>query len=160
VTPYLRAPWFETEPSLSPDERWVAYVSNETGISEVYVRPFPNPERGNWRISEGGGQEPVWGSDGRTLYYWEGSELRAVSVRTDPTFAVIGEETVLTKPARFASVQRAQYDVHPDGGRFVLVRDTASGAQGAGSARFTVAVNWFSELRERTGSSSGTSANP
>jgi serine/threonine-protein kinase len=159
VTPYLQAPWFETEPSLAPDERWVAYVSNERDTSEVYVRPFPNPDGGSWRISEGGGQEPVWGSDGRTLYYWAGSELRAVSVRTDPTFAVIGEETVLTKPSRYSSIQRAQYDVHPDGNSFVLVRDTASGAQGAAS-RFTIAVNWFSELRERTGSSSGTSANP
>ena len=69
---FLRTPFDETEPAFSPDGRWIAYASNESGRYEVYVRPFPGGApsgSGKWQISTGGGFHPIWSRDGRELFY-------------------------------------------------------------------------------------------
>ncbi len=145
-TPYLAEEWNEYAGAVSPDGRWVAYVSNETDANEVYVRAFPEPA-GRWQVSQGGGSEPIWAPDGRTIYYWRGpAELVAARVQTQPSFAVLGEETVLQgRYERFFLYP--QYDIHPDGDRFVMIKNVAGDAVGG----ITVVVNWFEELRERLG---------
>ena len=75
----LGTPFAELEPSLSHDARWLAYVSNESGRREVYVRPFPDGE-GRWPVSTEGGDEPVWSPAGGELFYRSGNRMMSVSV--------------------------------------------------------------------------------
>ncbi len=72
--------------ALSPDSRWIAFASNASGQSEVYVRPFPDADSGLWLVSTDGGQQPLWGPEGRELFYWSNAGLMAVPVETEPTF--------------------------------------------------------------------------
>ena len=147
-TPYLEADWDEQAAALSPDERWVAYVSDETGQEEVYVRSFPEP-RASVRVSQRGGVGPAWSPDGRTLYYQEGGELRAASVRIEPDFEVLARETVIVGILG-GGLLRRQYDVHPAGDRFV-VKVPTPGTTAQLPNELTLVLNWFQELRERVG---------
>ena len=105
-----------------------------------------HPESGGrWQISQGGAREPVWSPDGRTIYYWKGNQFLAATVQTDPTFGVTGDRVLFTAAFR-RSVWAAEYDVHPDGQRFVMLQN-----QGGVESGITVVVNWFTELRERLG---------
>ncbi len=144
-TPYLTNEWNEGAPSLSPDGRWVAYASDESGQLEVYVSAFPEAG-GRWKISEGGGADPLWAPDGETIYYLNDADLFAATVQTDPAVSVVGLSRVLTGPfapdARFTN-----FDRHPESGRFVMVRRPT----GTGVSELTVVVNWFEELKERVG---------
>src|SRR5262249_2478072 len=86
---FLQTPFTEAAPQLSPDGRWVAYVSNESGRPEIYVRPFPGPG-GKWQISTEGGQSPAWSPKGNELFYRTGrsnENLMAVDIQTQPTFS-------------------------------------------------------------------------
>ena len=109
----------ETFPVLSPDGRFVAYVSAESGQFEVYVRPVVGP--GKWLISQGGGGKPLWRGDGRELFYRRGRQVLAVPVRTEPSFSV-GESKVLFEGHYDLSASADQhYDVSPDGQRFAMM---------------------------------------
>jgi Tol biopolymer transport system component len=78
----------ETAPTLSPDGRWLAYASDETGQQEVYVRPFPETEGGKWQVSTDGGRSPLWAHSGRELFYLNGAgEMVAAQVVTEPSFS-------------------------------------------------------------------------
>ena len=86
VQPLLADNFQETNPEISPDGRWLAYASDESGQREIYVSPFPNPAEGKWRVSRDGGTEPLWAADGRELFYRDGSAVLAVSVDTSSAF--------------------------------------------------------------------------
>ncbi len=121
--PYAATAADETAARISPDGRWVAYNSDESGRVEVYLDSYPRPGR-RVTISSGGGQDPVWRGDGRELYYWRGGEL--VAVRLDAVAggdapSGRGAETVLFR-APYHSALNTMYDVSPDGQRFVIVR--------------------------------------
>ena len=109
--------------SLSPDGRWMAYVSNNTGREEVYVRPFPDAGSGLVQVSTDGGLEPVFAHNGRELFYRNGAnELVAIQVTGDPTFAA-GQQEVLFSMADYQpSNGYPMYDVSPDDQRFVMLR--------------------------------------
>jgi serine/threonine-protein kinase len=111
----------ETAARISPDERWVAYTSNESGESEVYLAAYPNPGR-RVKVSAGGGVHPVWRSDGRELYYWRDGALVAVPLGPSLPGAPPprGHETVLFRAPYFVGLN-TMYDVSPDGKRFVIV---------------------------------------
>jgi hypothetical protein len=143
-TDWLNAEWSEIKPALSPDERWVAFVSAETSPSEVWVRPYADAAAGKWQISRGGGTDPIWSRDGSTLYYWEGPALRAARVRTDGAFEVLDRRTVLNDPLYAAGCCFANYDVLPDGSMIVARHVVTPPAPG-----FILVSNWFSELRAR-----------
>ncbi len=120
---------------LSPNGRWVAYTSNESGRSEVYVQSFP-PSEGKWQISTEGGLEPSWRRDGKELYYTSGDKLIAMEVRTDsPVF-----EPGLAKPLFTvhleATTRRSRYEAAANGRRFLINLPVES------SSPFTVAINW------------------
>ena len=97
----------------------MAYVSNETGREEIYVRPFPEGG-GRWQVSVGGGIEPRWRRDGLELFYRNADTLIAVQVRAGPGF-VVGKRTPLFTGDYVTSTRHATYDVHPNGQRFVFV---------------------------------------
>ena len=118
MTPFLQTPFNDTQGRFSPDGRWVAYTSNESGKEEVYVVPFPGPG-GKWQVSTAGGRVPRWTRNGREIVYQApGDEIMAVEVSLAPTFQA-GIPRALFK----ANLQRPpgwQYDVTPDGERFLV----------------------------------------
>jgi hypothetical protein len=103
---------------FSPDGRWIAYVSNDSGKEEVYVVPFPGPG-GEWQISTAGGRAPIWTRGGREIVYQApGDEIMAVEVRAAPTFQA-GIPKALFK-THLRPPPGAQFDVTPDGERFLV----------------------------------------
>ncbi len=127
---------------LSPDDRWIAYSSDESGRSEVYVRPFPNVNSGKWAISTGGGDSPVWSPNGREMFYMNGATL--MSVPFDVKGSVFSPGTAAPLFAGpFDTTQDHNYDVFPDGEHFVMIEvdpDTRP-------TRLQFVQNWAEELR-------------
>jgi serine/threonine-protein kinase len=121
--PIAASRFTELTPAISPNGRWLAYSTSETGGSEIVVVPFPNAGDSKWPVSADGGAEPVWSRDGRELFYRNGKrELIAVRVETQGSFS-IGAASVLFSDRSFARTDvHQQYDVTPDGRRFIMVR--------------------------------------
>ena len=122
--PYAVTSADETGARISPDERWVAYTSDESGRSEVYLNSYPHPGQ-RLRVSSGGGAFPVWRADGGELYYWNDDKL--VAMQVDATLGAapaIGAPTVLFSAPYYAG-PNTMYDVSPDGKRFVIVVSSA-----------------------------------
>ncbi len=144
-TPVLATEFGETEISLSPDGRWLAYVSNVSGDWEVWVRPFPNVQAGRWQVSTLRGDEPVWSNDGTELFYRTGfpGERIVATVRTEPSFAVIRQESLFPLTNFLGPNGHEQYSVSPDNQRFVMLR------LGEEDTEFILVENWVEDLRER-----------
>jgi len=142
----------EVTPALSPDGRFLAYVSDESGMNQVYVRPFPDTNEWKMTVSIGEGQEPVWARDGRELFYRKGpsGELVAVHMEIGNSLVIGGEEVLFPAGNYRANYQRPQYDVSPDGQRFVMLRPLDPGSEGP-QASMVMIQNWFTRLRELTG---------
>jgi Tol biopolymer transport system component len=121
----LDSPFDERSPAISPDDRWLAYVSNESGRDEVYVRRFPDGA-GHSPISAAGGTEPRWSRDGRELFYRNADTLFAVTVpaQAQQTFTA-GERVALFTGAFLQNPRHATYDVHPDGQHFIFITGDA-----------------------------------
>jgi serine/threonine-protein kinase len=140
----LGTPFDEHTGMLSPDDRWLAYVSNESGREEIYVRPFPGPG-GRMQVSTEGGTEPMWSPDGRELFYRNGEKMMAVAISSEPELAP-GKPTLLFE-GRYETglvwgTPSSNYDVAPDG-RFVMIRT----AERPGLAQLNIVLNWFEELK-------------
>jgi eukaryotic-like serine/threonine-protein kinase len=142
---FLRSPSAEKEPNFSPDGRWIAYQSNETGRDEVSVRPFHGRGDG-WRISTGGGRFPVWSRTRRELFYGLDGQIMVVG------YSVAGDAFRPEKPrplpkARYHDQSPARmFDLHPDGERFA-VAPAAQAEEGAKRDKVAVILNFFDELR-------------
>jgi serine/threonine-protein kinase len=129
----------ESGAMFSPDGRWIAYVSDESGQDEVYVRAHPSG--GKFQISAGGGTEPVWARDGRELFYRSGDWIMAVGVQTEPQFMAGKPQALFEAPYDEAGAANSNFDTTADGG-FVMVRSQ----QEWESAQLIVVTNWFEEL--------------
>ena len=131
---------------LSPDGRRMAYTTNESGVAQVVVQPFPDPSGGKWQVSVEGGALPQWARDGRELYYVDAAGLIVrVDVTTDPVFEV-GEATRVSESTVFGS-----WSVTADGDRLLTTAPDAPAvpdASGDGSSPITVVLNWTSLLDE------------
>ncbi|MDP2577143.1 MAG: hypothetical protein Q8W48_05485, partial [Candidatus Palauibacterales bacterium] len=138
---YLQTTFDERSPAISPDGRWLAYASNEAGRDEVYVRAFPEPG-GRWQVSADGGTEPLWAPSGRELFYRDDDKFVAVAIETEPVFRT-GAREVLFEGAFVANSSHANYDISPDGERFVLIKGSEE------SNQLVIVLNWFEELRRR-----------
>ena len=141
--PEVRENFDNRTPSISPDGRWLAYVSNSSGRDEIYVRPFPD-HGAAVQISTTGGTEPVWSRSGDRLYYRTAQALFAVTVSRPVTFDVTGGDVLFADDLRRVENQR-NYDVMPDGKRFLMIGDTIAPK----APDQVVLVNWFTELRAR-----------
>jgi eukaryotic-like serine/threonine-protein kinase len=137
----------EISPALSPDGRWLAYTSDESGQYEIYVVPFPNTGAAKWAVSTSGGTEPQWSHSGSELFYRDGARnLVAVEVKTNPTFSV-GRSTALFPAAGFWSFEASpQYAVAWDNRRFLMIRPFP----GSAADKLIVVENWFEELKARS----------
>jgi serine/threonine-protein kinase len=138
---FLGTSFSEHSGVLSPDDRWLAYVSNESGRDEVYIRSFPEAES-KLQVSMEGGTEPMWSRDGGELFYRNGYRMMTVSVSTEPEL-VLGKPVLLfERPyAVEDSAPNPNYDVTGDG-RFVMVSIPSAGA-----TRLHVVLNWVEELK-------------
>ena len=140
--PFLNTRFLERDAQFSPDGRWMAYISDESGRDEVYVAPFPGPGR-KWQISRAGGIRPRWRQDGREIYYLaEDNRITAVEVgQQGSTFEVGAARPLFTiRPQRPGSI----YRVSPDGQRFLV--NTAIAEEH--SSPLTLVVNWTAGLSE------------
>jgi len=143
--PLLNSRFDELQPDLSPDNRWLAYVSNETGSPEVYVRRYPELT-GKWQISNKGGTEPTWSSQGDELFYRNGAKMMVVEMGGDRDL-VPGRPQQLFEGEFVEDTQFGRgFDVAPDDQGFVLVEQT-SVVEAEHELR--VVLNWLSEV-ERT----------
>jgi eukaryotic-like serine/threonine-protein kinase len=143
--PLLKTKYNETEPRISPDGKWMAYASDESGRNEVYVRPFPDVESGGrLKASTGGGSSPLWSPDGRELFYRNGAAVISVPVRTSPEFNLESPKIL------FSSQDVSGWDIHPDGKRFLMIKEAGGGKSvGARPQRINIVLNWFEELKQR-----------
>jgi Tol biopolymer transport system component len=138
--PLVQTPADEWSATFSPDGRWLAYVSDETGHPEVYVQSFPKIGA-KWHISGDGGQRPLWDKrQGKELYYRRGRQIMAVAIQTQPTFVAGVPRLLFTRP-----FDDEQFDVTPDG-RFIMIEP---GPSGAPVTRISMVQNWFEELKRR-----------
>ena len=152
--PLLATEFDEVNAEISPDGLWIAYQPNASGAQEVYVRPFPDVNEGQFQISTSGGVQPAWSRDGRELFYLGSTGLMAVPVQTEGGFRAGNPEVVLDTPlfrTEGGMVGRA-YDVAPDGQRFLVIKEEAVGDTDdpfAGLTQIHVVLNWFEELKAR-----------
>jgi serine/threonine-protein kinase len=139
----------ERRPAFSPDARWIAYESDESGAAEVYVRPFPGPG-GKWLISSGGGMFPVWSPSGRELFYWnpDGRIFAVNCVARDDLFAADKPRVWSETKIGAFSISRT-FDIAPDGKQFA-VRMAAEDTGGREApTHVTFLLNFFDELKRR-----------
>jgi serine/threonine-protein kinase len=122
---------------FSPDGRWVAYNSDESGRAEVYVRPFAD-SGGRVQISTGGGVHPVWSPDGNRVYYWQGSRMMAATLTHGSALSVVSREQL------FEGRYEIDFDISHDGSRFLMIESQSSGL------KLVVIPNWRTELRRFT----------
>jgi serine/threonine-protein kinase len=139
----VASPADETAPAVSPDGRWLAYVSSEAGREEVYVRPYAG-EVAAQAVSNGGGSQPVWAKSGRELFYRIGTQMKVVPIAAGPDLRA-GEARVLFETSWGTAGTVPDYDVFPDDRHFVVVRTLPED-----TARSIVVIpEWFQELRAR-----------
>jgi serine/threonine-protein kinase len=149
VRPLLNSPANELRGELSPDNRWLAYISTEGGTPGIYVRPFLGPDR-KWRISPTGvyANDPLWSPDGEELFYrdLDAGNVMSVKVETEKGFAA-SPPTVLFEDRYAGSPPYGRnYDIAPDGQRFVMVKSVDPPPR-----RIVVVLNWFEELKRLAG---------
>jgi hypothetical protein len=143
---FLRTPFEDTAPKFSPDGKWLAYSSDESGRREVYLQPYPGPGS-KWQISSEGGQEPVWNPNGRELFYRSGSKIMAVEITTQPGFAAGRPKALFEGPYLPTAGSFPYYDVSPDGQRFLMLKPVES--QASAPTQINVVLNWFEELKRK-----------
>ncbi len=136
----------EYSPAVSPDGRWLAYMSNRSGRYEVYVVPFDTPEASRTLVSTAGGASPRWARDGSAIYYLDlASRMMEARVATSPEFSLLGTRALFSASDFVqTSLSRRNFDVAPDG-RFLMVRR----ADGSRAGAMVVVENWTEELNQR-----------
>ena len=140
----------ERNASLSPDGRWIAYESNESGVFEVYVRPFPDIDAGRWQVSSGSGRWPVWNPAGKELFFRTSDHLMALEYEDEPAFTQ-GTVTQLFEVTPYNLQNARRIAVSPDGEQFLLIKNVTgqTNTEDAPPPQITVVLNWFEQLRER-----------
>jgi Tol biopolymer transport system component len=147
VVPFPGTSFKEGAAQFSPDGRWLAYVSDESGRNEIYVQPYPGPGR-KWQISTEGGTEPLWNPNGRELFYRSGDKMMAAEIAAQPYFSA-GKPKVLFAGQFQQSpnpTPNANYDVSPDGQRFLMLKP---GERDPAPTQINVVANWFEELKRK-----------
>ena len=137
--PFLKTPFQERQAIFSPSGQWVAYVSDESGRDEVYVRPFPDSGR-KWQVSTSGGSGPVWARDERELFYRNDRKMMAVEVQSGSVFTARAPKLLFE--GSFELDSDRNYDVSPDATRFVMVEEPETP-----HTQINVALNWMEDVK-------------
>jgi serine/threonine-protein kinase len=153
VEPLLATMFNETNASISPDGRFLAYQSNEGGQTQVYVRPFPNVNDGIWPISTNGGRFALWARNGKELFYAElDGSIMTVPVQTTPTFSAGSATKLFQWPTLDLPSPARNYDVTRDGQKFLMIKEpdgSGSDAARASTSSIVMVVNWIETLKEK-----------
>jgi serine/threonine protein kinase len=144
----LEQDFVEAAPEISPDGRWMAYLSNESGQMELYVRPFPDVEAGRWQVSPNGADDPVWTRNGRELIYRAGNAIMSAGVEPGASFSARRPELLFETEGLYFSEQGRQFDVTPDGNRFIMIKEGRP-TEGGTRGQINIVLNWVNELKER-----------
>ena len=147
--PFAATRYVESSPKFSPDGRWIAYNSNESGRNEIYAQAYPGPGP-KLQISIGGGTDPVWAGNGKEMFYRNGDNMMAVEVRLQPSL-MPGKPRVLWT-GRYArglssgngNPTNSNYDVTPDGQRFLMIQEDEDGLT---ATQIHVLPNWSAGLK-------------
>ena len=139
----------QLDPQVSPDARWLAYQSDETGRFEIYVRPYPDVQSGRWQVSSNGGTSPRFSPDGREIFYYDGAGLSAVAFPATSGRPTRGAPVRLFPIAVFGSRFGPDYEVSPDGRRFMFIVDGPNAEPPR--AHLVFVEHWGEELRSRLG---------
>jgi serine/threonine-protein kinase len=147
--PLLNGPSNESNATVSPDGRWLAYESDESGRIEIYVRPFPKVDTGLWQVSAGGGTRPHWSRDGRELFFYVAvgttrGALMAVAVESGPSFRAGVPKRLFEGSYPAPNSGRGLYDVSRDGRRFLMIKGEETDST---PKNLTVVLNWPEELK-------------
>jgi hypothetical protein len=148
----LASDFDENAMGLSPDGRWIAYQSTETGATEVFVRPFPDVSAGKWTVSLGGGSQPVWAHSGRELFYVDDKQklvAARVHATAPATFEVLERKLLFSTAPFVMGAAYSAYDVAPGDQRFLMIRRV--GATDSVRSALVLTENWFQELRAGMG---------
>ena len=139
----------QTFTDLSPDGRWIAYESDESGQTEIWVQPFPNVADGRWQISRDGGVAPRWGPDSREVFFQTSGgpgtsvTLMVAENDTEPTFTPGIPRPLFDGPYRMGGLPHGwPFDVSLDGQRFLMIKEAAVSDQ----PQVVLVENWFEEL--------------
>jgi eukaryotic-like serine/threonine-protein kinase len=144
----------ETQGQVSPDGQFLAYVTNESGRDQIVVRTFPDPNKGQWQITSGGGVEPRWRrKDGRELYYLtpQGKVMAVATTSSGSTFLPGASTELFQAPALFVQPNPFQrrYDVSADGQRFLFAAIFAPTSDSPASTPITAVINWTHALKKK-----------
>ncbi len=149
--PFLNTPFNEIDPKISPDGRWIAYASDETGREEVYVQSLEG-SGGKYQISTEGGFGALWARNGRELFYRKDHKVMAVSVTTNPGFVASSPRLLFEGAYDIHPRREGVWDVTPDGQRFLMVRPVG---QETVQDQFRVVLNFSTEIQRRTAQGTG-----
>jgi serine/threonine-protein kinase len=146
LVPLVMSPARDGFPALSPDGKWLAYSSDESGALEVYVRPFPNVGDARWQISTAGGRAPLWAHSGKELFFRNNhNDLIAAQIATSPSFTVQSQKTLFPLAGMAFGSEIQPYVVGYDDKRFLMMRETAAAEAGL----LVVNEHFFDELNSR-----------
>jgi serine/threonine-protein kinase len=145
--PVVATSFNESSPMLSPDGHWMAFVSDQSGRNDVYARAFPDGTS-DYQISAGGGTEPVWDPDGRRLYYRRGGTLMQATLTLGDRVGVTRRDSLFSGPY-LENVRWPEYDIHPDGDRFVFIK------LGRTAMMPVVVLNWVEDLARQAAGREG-----
>ena len=147
---YYEASGLQHNAEFSPNGEWVAYQSNESGQNQIWVQPFP-ATGARIQVTTDAGFEPVWSPDGQELFYWNAaSELVSVRVDTESGFTYSPPEPLPVTGILLEGTRMTNFDIMPDGQRFLVVRESASNESGGViPSQINIVLNWFEELKER-----------
>jgi len=148
--PLVPTPFSELHPEISPDGRWLAYTSTDSGMPQIIVQPFPDVSAGRWQVSMEGGSRPVWSPKGKELFYATMSgAIMAVSFDDTQAFKVLKTVKLFDWPSISVPGPARTYDVSRDGQRFLMIKEGDAGRPNAPSATISVVLNWVEELKAK-----------
>jgi len=147
AAPFLETSFNQGATQFSPDGRWVAYISDETGRREIYVQPYPGPG-GKWQISSEGGTEPLWNPNGRELFYRSGDKMMSAEIIAHPRFSAGKPKVLFAGQYQLSQnpIRTANYDVTPDGQRFLMLKP---GGQDQASTQINIVPSWLEDVRRQ-----------
>ncbi len=148
LVPLAAGPALEADAAVSPDGRWLAYTSDESGVFELYVRPFPDAASARWQVSAAGGTDPVWSRTGRELFYLSAqNEMMSVEVAPGAAFTMSPPKRLFSTAPYSPVPPVPSFDVSPDHRRFLMLRETTPTDRN----ELIVVQNWVEEMKARAG---------
>ena len=141
----VQSPALEEDPVLSLDGEWLAYSSLESGVRQIYVRPFPDTQSARWQVTSEGGVQPLWAPDGSELYYRAGASMMVVPIETRPAFRAASPVQLFEGEFINPDNSRRDYDLeYPEGRRFLMVEEFEPDVP---NTKLVFVENWDEELK-------------